>query len=56
MFAIPIMHNGTKYIITDKKTILYNIDLFFYMGVIFIDGNRYKKYINGDRKVFLVEF
>lgn len=56
MLSIPMNYNGIKYTLTDAKTILCNADLFLYMGVVFIQDGRYRKYMNGDRKIFLVEF
>lgn len=51
--SIPIIHNGNKYFISDVKTLQkYN---YFFMGFLYLNNTRYKKYIITGNKTILIE-
>ena len=51
--SIPILYQNEKYFIVDKNTLkLYNL---MFSGFVFIDGIRYKKYVQYNKKLHLKE-
>ena len=49
--SIPILYQNEKYFIVDRNTLkLYNL---MFVGFVFIDGIRYKKYQSYDKKLLL---
>lgn len=49
--SIPILYRNEKYFIVDRNTLkLYNL---MFVGFVFIDGIRYKKYQSYDKKLLL---
>ena len=51
IMSIPIINNGIKYFVVDSKTLeMYKT---FYVGYIFIEGRRYKKYVSSDKNILV---
>lgn len=51
---IDFVYNGNKYKLV-KNQAMFNCINVLYAGTLFIEGKRYKKYINCNNEIYLVE-
>lgn len=51
---IDITYNGNTYKLIKDRTLLDRVNVLF-AGYIFLDGRRFKKYINCDNRVLIME-
>jgi hypothetical protein len=54
-FMLDFNYNGVTYTLV-KNTALFKCVNVLFMGIIFIENKRYKKYVNANSKIYLLEY
>lgn len=52
---IDFIYNGTCYRLVKNKKLFNSVNVLF-MGIMFIEHRRYKKYVNSNGLIYLVEY